>query len=74
MDVKDQNEIQAKNKDQLEHKVRLALRQSSIEMMDRIDDQGSDMLLRYDQDVLFLLGSVVKEMLAVMEFVNHFLH
>ena len=38
---------------------------------DRIDDQGLDMLLMYDQDALHLLVLAIKEMLALLEFVNH---
>ena len=36
-----------------------------IEMKDRTNGQGPDMLLMYDQDVLILLVFVVKEMPAV---------
>jgi len=42
-------------------------------MKDRTNDQGSDMISMYDQDVLILLVFVVKEMLAVLEYLNHFL-
>ncbi|HET8792197.1 MAG TPA: hypothetical protein VFM31_00255 [Nitrososphaeraceae archaeon] len=38
---------------------------------DRIDDQGLDMLLMYDQDALHLLVLAIKEMLALLEFVCH---
>jgi hypothetical protein len=40
-------------------------------MKDRTYGPGQDMLSMYDQDVLLLLVFVVKEMLAVLEFVNH---
>ena len=43
-----------------------------IEMKDRTNGQGPDMLLMYDQDVLILLVFVVKEMPAVSEYLNHF--
>jgi len=42
-------------------------------MKDRTNDQGSDMISMYDQDVLILLVFVVKEMLGVLEYLNHFL-
>ena len=45
--------------------------QSSIEMKDRTHGRGPDMLSMYDQDVLLLSVPAVKEMLAVLEFVNH---
>jgi hypothetical protein len=47
--------------------------QSAIQMKDKIDDQDLDMLSMYDQDVLYLLVFAVEQMLAVMEFANHFL-
>ena len=66
-----QNEIQAMSKDPSEHTVVLDRDQFAIEMKDRMYDQDSDRLLMYDQGVLHLLIFVVKEMLAVLEFVNH---
>jgi hypothetical protein len=42
-----------------------------MKMKDRTHGQGQDMLSMYDQDVLLLLVSVVKEMIAVLGFVNH---
>ena len=41
-------------------------------MKDKTNGQGSDMLLMYDQDALILLVFVVKEMPAVLEYLNHF--
>jgi hypothetical protein len=58
-------EIQAMSKDLSKHIALLGLHQLSIGMKDRIDDQGLDMLLMYDQDVLHLLVFAVKETLAV---------
>ena len=43
-----------------------------IEMNDRTNGQGPDMISMYDQDVLILLVFVVKEMPAVLEYLNHF--
>jgi hypothetical protein len=40
-------------------------------MKDRTNGRGPDMLSMYDQDVLLLLVFVVKEMIAVLGFVNH---
>ncbi len=59
------------NKDPSKHPAVLGLNQVSTVMKERIDDQGLDMLLIHDQDVLHLLVFAVKEMLAVLEFVNH---
>jgi len=42
-------------------------------MKDRIHDQDLDILSEYDQDVFYLLVFAVEQMLAVMEFVYHFL-
>jgi hypothetical protein len=42
-------------------------------MKDRTNGQDSDMLSVYDQDALILLVFVVKEMLGVLEYLNHFL-
>ena len=55
------------------HIVQLVLyEQLSIEMKDRTNGQGSDTISVYDQDALILLVFVVKEMLAVLEYLNHF--
>jgi hypothetical protein len=51
----------------------LARFQSAIQMRDKINDQGLVMLSMYGQDDLRLSVFVVGEMLAVMEFVYHFL-
>ena len=40
-------------------------------MKDRTYGRGPDMLSMYDQDVLLLSVPAVKEMLAVLGFVNH---
>ena len=66
-----QNEIQAMSKNPSEHTVVLDRNQFAIELKDRMYDQDSDRLLMYDQGVLHLLIFVVKEMLAVLEFVYH---
>ena len=57
------------NKYLLKHTAVLGLHQLSIGMKDRMNDQGLDMLLICDQDVLHLLIFAVKEMLVVSEFV-----
>ena len=59
------------NKDLSKHTALLGLHQLSIGMKDRIYDQGLDILLIYDQDVLHLLVFAVKETLAVLAFVSH---
>jgi hypothetical protein len=69
--VKGQNELQAMNIDLSKHIALLDLHQLSIGMKDRICDQGLDMLLMYDQDVLNLLVFAVKETLALVEFASH---
>ena len=62
------------NTSQPRHAVKLVPHeQLPIEMKDRTNGQGLDMLSMYDQDVLILLVFVVKEMLAVLECLNHFL-
>jgi hypothetical protein len=40
-------------------------------MKDRMNGRGPDMLSMYDRDDLLLLVFAVKEMLAVLWFVNH---
>ena len=59
------------SKDLSKHIALLGLHQLSIGMKDRINDQGLDMLLMYDQDVLHLLVFAVKETLAVLALVSH---
>jgi hypothetical protein len=44
--------------------------QSTIKMKDKMNGRGQDMLSTHDRDVLFLSVPALKEMLAVLEFVN----
>jgi hypothetical protein len=71
--VKDQSEIQAMHRDLPKHKAQLVQFQRPTEMMDRKCALDLDMLSMYGQDDLRLSVFVVEQMLAVMEFANHFL-
>ena len=59
------------NKDLSKHTAVLDLHQLFIGMKERMNDQDSDKLSTYGQDVLHLLVFPVKEMLALLEFVTH---
>ena len=73
-DMRAQNEIRAMNKDLLKHTVLLDPCQSSIQMKDRTYAQDLDKLSTYGQDDLYLLVFVVKEMLALLEYLCLNLH
>jgi hypothetical protein len=62
------------NKGPLRHILVWVLMQSAIEMMDKMHDQGLDMLSEHGQDDLHQLVFAVEEMHPVMESVYHFLH
>jgi hypothetical protein len=72
--VKEQNEIQAMNKDLLKHTVGLVQSQSTTEMKDRRNVLDLDMLSMYGQDDLFQSVFVVGETFAELALQNHFLH
>ncbi len=59
------------NKCPSKHTVVFDLHQLFIGMKERMNDQDSDKLSTYGQDVLHLLVFPVKEMLALLEFVTH---
>ena len=61
-------------KDLLKHTVRWVHFESPIEMKDRIDVLDWDKLSTCDQDGLFQLAFVAREMLVELESENHFLH
>ena len=58
-------------KDQIKHTAVLGQNQLAIGMKDRIHDQGLDMLLIHDQDVLHLLVFAAGEMPVQQESENH---
>ena len=72
--MKDQNGLQAMNKDLLKHKVQLVLFQSPTEMKDRKNVLDWDMLSMYDQDDSLQSVFVARETLVELDSENHFLH
>ena len=73
MDVTDQSELQAMNKDLLKHKVQLVHLWWTIEMKGRTRGLDWGMLSMYDQDDLHQLVFVVREMPVELESENQFL-
>ena len=72
--MKDQNELQAMNKDPPKHTLVWVHFLLSTEMKDRAYVQDLDMLSDYGQDDLVRLVFAVEEMLVELDSQNHFVH